>query len=779
MDPILRQQGGQNREDTDHDTPRNEPIGMRLFDSSRVLVTGGQFTLASRDHAANIVHNHYYGHGSGVEHTPQTQPSSIHPSHSNENQESPVELPPVPIQFQGVAESRRGRTNRIYERHMLCKERGYPLWIPEISMGLSPEKRRLGVSIGDVGLVTSAGAFSFLFNILLPVDHPLQPETMPSGFTPVKPLNPGGVMTVVDLSVNSCLTSVSVRRVTAEQGGTSSSIPDQVFELSESEGAVLALPDGAISSDMENLLPWKRYMADHIASWYLYVIGQLGREVKNGDIRLVVGVDKTTSWGMAVAEQNRQSLNSQPSRLRFGPSPDANSPVRHKWDCTGLVETRAGPRVDFWEQLLSDRGSTLHNQCVFIRTINATLREEIWSHINAEVDIITLADDSQDQHSRSTDSADTRGKSAEKRQGATNSSPIAAWTGSKSYANDWVDDPHKLQRQYADDHPGDTLNEALLAMPTKLFSNARMAITSDYDWCQQLRSGMGISCLNEAFWKSLIDSEQSAECTEEGIIHIKKLPKVRGSGLLQSLEPVAQNDTKQLPTLENAYINSIDQAHQIFLAVVKGRFPLVRNPLNAEEMRNIKSGDIYVWEERHISTTNELVLPLTCIEAVYTEPDPLIRHERLAKQSCSVYTTLLPPGARRLLHMVAYFNPSKIQRRNIASIPRILGDTAIEDGWFETITDYKQQAELLEQLAEQQTLPASSGGTGAISPFGAVYGMGVDVDEPESFGGVTKATALNNASGGESPTTPNQNVWRLKSLHHPFPLASSAGAGGG
>ncbi|PPQ75893.1 hypothetical protein CVT24_001082 [Panaeolus cyanescens] len=78
-------------------------------------------------------------------------------------------------------------------------------------------------------------------------------------------------------------------------------------------------------------------------------------------------------------------------------------------------------------------------------------------------------------------------------------------------------------------------------------------------------------------------------------------------------------------------------------------------------------------------------------------------------------------------------------------------------------------------------LPASSGGTGAISPFEAVYGTGVDVDEPEAFGGASKATPFNDASGGESPTTPNQNprVWRSKSLHHPSPPASSAGAGGG
>lgn len=154
---------------------------------------------------------------------------------------------------------------------------------------------------------------------------------------------------------------------------------EQVFELSAPEGAVLALPDGALSSDMENLWVWKMYMSTHIQSWYKYVNGQLGRGAQNGDIRLVIGVDKTNSWGMAVAGPGQQALNTQPSRLRFRPSPDTNGPVRYRWDCTGAVETRAGPRVDSVRQLFADASGTdldrtVQNQCIFIRTLNATLK---------------------------------------------------------------------------------------------------------------------------------------------------------------------------------------------------------------------------------------------------------------------------------------------------------------------------------------------------------------------------------------------------------------------
>ncbi|PPQ98748.1 hypothetical protein CVT24_003445 [Panaeolus cyanescens] len=679
-------------------TPRDEPRGLRLFDSSRTLVTGGQFTQASRDHAGTIVHNHYYGHEPGIENRLQLQPPSTDPTISNsntiENQESQVMMPPAPIPFQDAVELRIQRTNQIYERHMLSKGRGYPLWIPECSMGLSVGKRRLGISVGDVGLVTSAGGFSFLFNILLPVDHPFHPRRMPAGFTPMEMVDPSDIMTVEDLSSNSCLTSMSVRRVDGEQTGTSSLVPEQVFELSESEGVVLALPDGAISSDMENLRPWKNYMAKHIASWYLYVNGQLGREVQNGDIRLVVGVDKTSSWGMAVAEQNRQSPNSQRRRLRFGLSPDANSPVRHKWDCTGFVEARAGPRLDVLQQLLSDPAdhgadidvSTVQNQCVFIRTLNATLSGEMWGNVTAEVD--SIMDDPKEQCSYSNDSAHPSKGETSTMTGRTtaDSQPIASWTGSKNYANNWVQDPHNLLRRYVDGHPGNTLNEALLTMTTGLSANARMAITSDHDWCRPLRSSMNGFYLNETFWKYLV--EQSAECAEEGILQFKELPI--------------------LPTLENAYIQTINHAHQLFFAVVQGRLPLVQRRLNLEEMRNIKSGDIYVWEDK-IMTPNEFLQVPRWVDAktwgpsrvqdgflVYQQrlsanqglpyssnKDISTKIEPLVKKTYSAYTTLFTTGTRIKLNMIAYFTPSKMQGLTINNIPG-MGDTIIEDGLFQS-----------------------------------------------------------------------------------------------
>jgi hypothetical protein len=77
----------------------------------------------------------------------------------------------------------------IYSRLMWVLTVGYPLYVPEPDMRLSQECRREGVRIGDVGRVTTAGAFDFLFNICLPADHPVNPSVLPENFETVPPID--------------------------------------------------------------------------------------------------------------------------------------------------------------------------------------------------------------------------------------------------------------------------------------------------------------------------------------------------------------------------------------------------------------------------------------------------------------------------------------------------------------------------------------------------------------------------------------------------------------
>ena len=79
------------------------------------------------------------------------------------------------------------KPNEIYERHLTLKKRGFPLWIPDPDQNLHLDYRRTGVRIGDVGIITDSGAFSFLFNICLPRDDPVNPRTLPEHFAPISP----------------------------------------------------------------------------------------------------------------------------------------------------------------------------------------------------------------------------------------------------------------------------------------------------------------------------------------------------------------------------------------------------------------------------------------------------------------------------------------------------------------------------------------------------------------------------------------------------------------
>lgn len=68
-----------------------------------------------------------------------------------------------------------------YVRNLLTQQLGYPLLIPEQSDNDAEECILRGVSIGDVGKLTSSGHFVRFFNIYEPVDGPSQ-SCLPDGF---------------------------------------------------------------------------------------------------------------------------------------------------------------------------------------------------------------------------------------------------------------------------------------------------------------------------------------------------------------------------------------------------------------------------------------------------------------------------------------------------------------------------------------------------------------------------------------------------------------------
>ena len=155
-----------------------------------------------------------------------------------------------------------------------------------------------------------------------------------------------------------------------------------VFESSASEGAILIMPRGARSEELGNIARFKKYAAANVADWYKFVNGPRGREAKNGDVRLVYGCDKTSSWGIATFVNQTQNS----CRLKFGPS-EGDSASTYTWsENSGVTDVRAGPDSDESDELRINSDPPdfqFENQCLFVRTLNITLMDDVWVDIHS------------------------------------------------------------------------------------------------------------------------------------------------------------------------------------------------------------------------------------------------------------------------------------------------------------------------------------------------------------------------------------------------------------
>jgi hypothetical protein len=136
------------------------------------------------------------------------------------------------------------------------------------------------------------------------------------------------------------------------------------FESSSREAAILTMPDGALTQDLLNELQIHQYISENIRNWYNYARNERGRNIKIGDIRVVIGVDKVKSWGIATSTCD----SGQSASLTFKLENQSRS---YRWDCTG-GSGRVGPdEIEINDLIQNDM--IPQNQCVFVRTMNFTL----------------------------------------------------------------------------------------------------------------------------------------------------------------------------------------------------------------------------------------------------------------------------------------------------------------------------------------------------------------------------------------------------------------------
>jgi len=141
------------------------------------------------------------------------------------------------------------------------------------------------------------------------------------------------------------------------------------------------MPEGATSLDLENDLAFSNYLEANVQKWYEFVYRVRGKSIRNGQIRLVIGCDKTTAWGIGTVSGMSQHTT---NKLQFKAS-DAvgSSTTTYTWECSGMVEVRVGPDKHDIKALGSDDtlNTTFCNQCLFVRTMTATLSNDDWAKL--------------------------------------------------------------------------------------------------------------------------------------------------------------------------------------------------------------------------------------------------------------------------------------------------------------------------------------------------------------------------------------------------------------
>ncbi|KJA28706.1 hypothetical protein HYPSUDRAFT_33041 [Hypholoma sublateritium FD-334 SS-4] len=371
-------------------------------------------------------------------------------------------------------EYRPDKGNQIYQRHLELKQRGFPLWIPEPNMRLPTSYRRIGINIGDVGIITSSGAFSFLFNVCQPLNHPFNILGLPDGFVPME-LKSTDVCEFQDLMPGSYLASATIKKVQ-----NSPEFTGMTFETSAAEGAVLTAPEGSRAMDLQTNRRFHAYAEANVESWYRYVNGPRGIDVKNGELRLVVGCDKVTSYGTAVLSNiSQQRINF----LKFGINDrDAaslerlsGSTPRYCWESSGLTECRVGPDPAEVAELRQDdnsnaaTGGKYRNLCIFVRTLNPRLKDEVFAAITHEIEAVEKQRNKLGSHSSTSQKSQITGTtdgllSGEDLENVVPMGETVTLTISASAI------------KY---HPADNINKRLLEEAS---NHCRIAITYDEDW---------------------------------------------------------------------------------------------------------------------------------------------------------------------------------------------------------------------------------------------------------------------------------------------------------
>ena len=143
------------------------------------------------------------------------------------------------------------------------------------------------------------------------------------------------------------------------------------------------MPQGAYHEDLRrNIGVIRAYAVANLASWYDYANIVHGLELGNSEIRLVIGCDKTTSWGIATYSHSQSKhVESEVTNLSFNVTSEGHSLYpKYVWDADGMAkDLKVGPEdVEILDPPEVHARMPLRNQCTFIRSLNIALGDKEW-----------------------------------------------------------------------------------------------------------------------------------------------------------------------------------------------------------------------------------------------------------------------------------------------------------------------------------------------------------------------------------------------------------------
>ncbi|KIM38818.1 hypothetical protein M413DRAFT_447528 [Hebeloma cylindrosporum] len=252
--------------------------------------------------------------------------------------------------------------------------RGSPIHTPDPPNAQPVEYRKQGFSIGDVILLSSRGRVDFHFNTCVPAGSPFngRPKHIPQGFSPLHPpLDPANIHDYAPFQGHTVLNGRSVRKYQIQ-----GRVPGVLFDAVAEEMAILTIPEGVKSRDVIDVSCFRKYIASNAIAWYKFINEVHDRYATNGDLRLVVGLDRCSAWSRVVTssvtvEIPHDDAASTKSLSQFGVCVNSGG--------TGVLQSSVNGRP-----VMDRDGVVYQNQSVFLRTLNISVCDEIWTKIAEE-----------------------------------------------------------------------------------------------------------------------------------------------------------------------------------------------------------------------------------------------------------------------------------------------------------------------------------------------------------------------------------------------------------